>query len=190
LPRYAPIGSGWEYIIDLLFKHQDEAKLSIWLPALNDWVKGNSRGGTTRKIGLMVIAYYKSEAYQKEYYWDRNSKTIHEILNNTVWEIKEELSELLYSRKGHDERRNGLIEFVLKETFGAMNIHLAIPQTVADLCIYYWRERPDEKDHQYRSRSMETGYGLDIYVDMLKYFLLVQIKHRQQRYWLPTKPLL
>lgn len=171
LPRYAPIGSGWEYIIDLLFKHQDEAKLSIWLPALNDWVKGNSRGETTRKIGLMVIAYYKSEAYQKEYYWDRNSKTIHEILNNTVWEIKEELSELLYSRKGYDERRNGLIEFVLKETFGAMNIHLAIPQTVADLCIYYWRERPDEEDrYQYRSRSMETGYGLDIYVDMLKYF--------------------
>lgn len=171
LPRYAPIGSGWEYIIDLLFKHQDEAKLSIWLPALNDWVKGNPRGETTRKIGLMVIAYYKSEAYQKEYYWDRNSKTIHEILNNTVWEIKEELSELLYSRKGYDERRNGLIEFVLKETFGAMNIHLAIPQTVADLCIYYWRERPDEEDrYQYRSRSMETGYGLDIYVDMLKYF--------------------
>lgn len=171
LPRYAPIGSGWEYIIDLLFKHQDEAKLSIWLPALNDWVKGNPRGETTRKIGLMVIAYYKSEAYQKEYYWDRNSKTVHEILNNTVWEIKEELSELLYSRKGHDERRNGLIEFVLKETYGAMNIHLAIPQTVADLCLYYWRERPDEEDrYRYRSRSMETGYGLDIYVDMLKYF--------------------
>lgn len=171
LPRYAPIGSGWVYIVNLLFQHQDEAKLSIWLPALNDWVKGNLRGETTRKIGLMVIAYYKSEAYQKEYYWDRNSKTVHEILNNSVWEIKEELSELLYSRKGHDERRNGLIEFVLKETFGAMNIHLALPQTVADLCIYYWRERPEEEDHyRYRSRSMEMGYGLDIYVDMLKYF--------------------
>lgn len=171
LPRYAPIGSGWEYIIDLLFKHQDETKLSIWLLALNDWSKVNPRGETTRKVGLMVIAYFKSKAYQKEYYWDRNSKTVHEILNNTVWEIKEELSELLYSRKGHDERRNGLIEFVLKETIGAMNIHLALPQTVANLCIYCWRERPDEEDrYRYRSRSMETGYGLDIYVDMLKYF--------------------
>lgn len=39
LPRYAPIGSGWVYIVNLLFQHQDEAKLSIWLPALNDWVK-------------------------------------------------------------------------------------------------------------------------------------------------------
>ena len=171
LPRYAPIGSGWEFIIDLLFHHQEEVKLSIWLPALNDWAKGNPRGETTRKVGLMVIAYYKSEAYQKEYYWDRNSKTVHEILNNTVWEIKEELSELLYSRKGQDERRNGLIEFVLKETFGAMSIHLAIPQTVADLCLFYWRERSDDDDrYRYRSRSMETGFGLDIYVDMLKYF--------------------
>lgn len=171
LPRYAPIGSGWVYIVDLLFQHQDEVNLSIWLPALNDWAKGNLRGTTTRKIGLMVIAYYKSEVYQKEYYWDKNSKTVNEILNNSVWEIKDELSELLYSRKGQDERRNGLIEFVLKETFGAMNIHLAIPQAVADLCIYYWRERPDGEDcYRYRSRSMEMGYGLDIYVDMLKYF--------------------
>lgn len=171
LPCYAPIGSGWVYIIDLLFQHQDEVKLSLWLPALNEWAKGNLRGETTRKIGLMMIAFYKSKAYQKEYYWDKNSKTVHEIFNNTVWEIKEELSELLYSRNSQDELRNGLFEFVLKENFGAMNIHLAIPQTVADLCLYYWRERPDEEDrYQYRSRSMETGFGLDIFVDVLKYF--------------------
>ena len=171
LPHYSPIGSGWVYIVDLLFQHQDEVNFSVWLPALNDWAKGNLRGETTRKIGWMAIAYYKSEAYQKEFYWDRNSKTVHEILNNTVWEIKEELSELLYSCKGKDERRNGLIEFVLKENFGALNIYLALPKTVADLCLYYWRERPDEEDrYRYRSGSTENGFGLDIYVDMLKYF--------------------
>lgn len=169
LPRYAPIGSGWVYIVDLLFQHQNEIKLSIWLPVLNDWVKCNLIGETTRKIGLMAISYYKSDAYQNEYYWDRNTKTIHEILNNTAWEIKEELSELLYRCKGHDICTNGLIEFVLKETFGAKNIHFAIPQTVADLCLYYWRQRPDEED-RYSSNTMETLYGLDSYVDVLEYF--------------------
>lgn len=171
LPRYAPIGSGWKYIIELLFHHQNEGKLSIWLPVLNEWTKSNLRGELTRKIGLMALAYYKSEAYQKEYYLDGQSNMVHEILNNTAWEIKEELSELLYSIKGQDERRHGLIEFVLKDNLGANNIHLAIPQVVADLCLYYWKEKLDKENrHQYYSRSTEAAFGLAAFVDMLQYF--------------------
>lgn len=173
--RYAPIGSGWKYIIDLLYQNQDKVQISMWLPILLDWTKGNNRGETTRKVGLMLVSYYQSDAYQREKYQDGIKKLIHEIANNVVWEVKEELSELLHKCIGSNELSDDLPEFILRESIGAMNIHWAIPQTVIDLCLYYWREHEDEGEDKrwpfgHHSRPENTGFGMDENGVAFKYF--------------------
>ena len=171
--RYAPIGSGWKYIIDLLYQNQDKVQISMWLPLLLDWTKGNNRGETTRKVGLMLIAYYQSVAYSKEKYHDGIKKLVHEIANNVVWEVKDELSQLLHNCIGNEELSDDLPEFVLRENLGAMNIHCAIPQTVIDLCLYYWRdhEEDDGRGHfGHHSRLVDTGFGMDENGVAFKYF--------------------
>lgn len=171
LPRYAPIGSGWEYVINLLYDHQKEIKLSQWLPVLNDWVKGNMKGASTRKIGLMVITYFKSDTYQSAYYRDGISNIVHQILNQAVWEIKDELSELLYSCQEKKGRNNRLLEFVLQDYYGAANIHLALPRTIADLCLYSWKEQePEDDPFGFLPRYNDNGFGLDEYRAASKYF--------------------
>ena len=172
-PRYAPIGSGWQYIIDLLFQNQDQITVSMWLPVMLDWAKGNHRGETTRKVGLMIIAYYQSAAYESDKYHDSITKLVHEIVNNAVWEIKDELSILLQRCIEDEDLSDDLPKFILKENIGAMNIHLAIPQTVIDLCFYYWREHEDEDDRDpygYHSRQDRKGFGMDENGVAFKYF--------------------
>lgn len=173
--RYAPIGSGWKYIIDLLYQNQDMVQISMWLPIMLDWTKGNNRGETTRKVGLMLVAYYQSDAYQREKHQDGIKKLVHEIANNVVWEVKEELSELLHKCIGSSGLSDDLPEFILRENIGAMNIHWAIPQTVIDLCLYYWREHEDEDEDKrwpfgHHSRLENTGFGMDENGVAFKYF--------------------
>ena len=172
IPQYAPVGSGWGYIIDLLYRHQDKIKLSKWLPVLCDWSKGNCRGETTRKVGLITIAYYQSRAFAREQFNTGIRNLVHEILNNTVFEVKTELASLLHKCITDDELSNYLPEFVLGENAGAWCIHMTIPQQVIELCLYYWREHEEEGDERapYYSRPYKNGFGIDEYGVAFKYF--------------------
>lgn len=173
IPSYVPMGSGWEYIIDLIYNHQSEINLSIWLPILRDWTRSNLRGDTTRKVGLMVIAYYQSDAYKYERYRDLNKKLVHEIVSNSVFEIKDELSALLYRCIEIKELNEDLAEFILTDNNRAANIHLAIPQTVIDLCEHYWmaKDNNEEEDHYWNQRRyQDNGFGMDENGVVFKYF--------------------
>lgn len=164
LPCYAAMGSGWEYIINILYNHQNEIDFALWLPMLLDWTKGCHRGETTRKVGLMTITYYQSKAYERDRFRDDNEKLVHEILNNSVWEVKDELVHLLQRCIENKDISDDLPEFILKENRGAMNIHWAIPQKVIDLCLYYWRKHDEEGDsddpYNYHFSIDRNGFGL------------------------------
>lgn len=174
IPSYAAIGSGWKYIIDLLFENQKNIGFAKWLPVLLDWTKGNHRGETTRKAGLMTIFYYQSEAYGRDRYRDENKKLVQEILNHCVWEIRDELTALLKRCINEETLCDDLPEFILRENIGAMNIHWAMPQQVIELCLYYWRrhEAEDDDDEMFRYRSGfdRNGFGMDENGVAFKYF--------------------
>lgn len=174
VPQYAAIGSGWNYIVDLLYRNQGGVELPIWLPVLHDWTQGNHRGETTRKAGLIVIEYYKSEYNKRDKYKDGIKKLVHDILNHSVWETKVELAALLHQCIEDDELSDDLPEFILGESVGAMNIQLAIPQQVIELCFCYWKEHEDNEDENdpygYHSKYDRNGFGIDENGVAFKYF--------------------
>ena len=166
---YSPIGTGWEYIIDLIYKNKDKVQMNRWLPLLQDWTNSNLRGETTRKIGLMIIDYYQSEEYYNDGWCDNIRERVQDIINNSVYEIKEELAKLLRQCIKDRKLRDDLPEFILKESTGALNIHFAIPKAVTELCLYYWRER-ENNHYRYFSLSNSNAFGLDEYGVTSKYF--------------------
>ena len=171
IAQYAPFGSGWEYIIDLVYKNKDEVQLCLWLPLLQDWSKSNHRGETTRKAGLMMIDYYQTEEYKREGWHDGIRKRVHEIINDSVWEIKDELTNLLHKCIEDRELSDDLPEFILQESYGAFNIHFALPQVVAGLCLFYWKERKEDDDSsRWHSHWGYNAFGLDEYGVGSKYF--------------------
>lgn len=174
IPYYSPIGSGWEYIIDLLFRNQNNFEMFLWLPVIHDWTISNQYGETTRKAGLMMVAYYQSSMSYGGRYNKQNSQLICKIINNAVCEIKDELSNLLHLCISNEDLSDDLPQFILENNFNAVNIHLTIPETVISLCLSYWMEDEREKNkhsqfanHMY---SINRGFGIDEYGVAFKYF--------------------
>lgn len=119
----------------------------------------------------MLIEYYQSEEYKSIRYENSINKIFHSIVDNVVWEIKDELSELLLGCIENKNLSDDLPEFILKENRKALNIHLAIPQVVITLCLYYWREHEieDYPQNGYYNRDRDC-FGMDENGVAFKYF--------------------
>lgn len=161
-PRCVPIGSGWSYIIELLYQNRANTELTPWLPVLLDWTKANYNSESTRKAGLMVLEYYRSDTYDNYRYSDGVRKQVCEIINNAAWMIKDELKVLLEECMVDDDLSDDLPEFTLRENANALNIQLALSDVVGELCMHYWKEDNDNKDDMYY-RPMHRGdaFGID-----------------------------
>ena len=170
-PHYVPMGAGWSYVIDLLFKHRENLDITPWLVVLQDWTKCNYQSNTTRQAGLMVIEYYRGHVYKHMRYHDGVKKQVCEIINNAAWTIKDELKKLLEDCMADDNLSNGLPEFVLQQNTSALNIQMVLPETVVGLCLHYWKEEDDEDDDRYRPlHSRRVDFGIDEDRMALRYF--------------------
>ena len=156
-PICVPIGSGWGYIIDLIYRNREIVNLNPWLPLFLDWTKSNYKTETTRKAGLMMLEYYR-DTFKNYRYQDGVKKQVCKIINNAAWSIKEELKVLL-EQCMVEELCDDLPLFVLRENAEALNIHMALPDVVAELCLFYWKEKKDKKFYHpiYRGDS----FGID-----------------------------
>lgn len=160
-PLFVPIGSGWKYIIDLLYQHKERIDLTPWLPVLQDWTKSNYYSETTRKAGLMVIEYYLGSTYHDLRYHDGVKKQVCEIINNAIWVIRDEVKDLLQKCVTDKRLCNDLPMFALSENTSALNIQMALPDVVADLCLFYWKDKEDEDDRYYHPRLRGSCFGID-----------------------------
>lgn len=169
-PRYLPFGSGWSYVIDLIYQKRAGLDLLPWLPVLLDWTKANYHSEITRKAGLAVIEYYQSDEYGKSRYLDGVKKMVCEIICNAAQEIKDELKELLEQCMMDDNMEDDLPLFVLHKNTSAMNIHISLPNVVADLCLHYWQEDNDDKHKYYYSHYRRDAFGIDDNRAAARYF--------------------
>lgn len=160
-PHYVPIGSGWIYIIDLLYQNKERLDLTPWLPVLQDWTKSNYRSETTRKAGMMVLEYYQGSTYHDFRYHDSVKNQVCDIINNSVWMIKDELTAKLKKCMADKKQSDDLPFFVLRENASALNIQMALPEVVADLCLFYWKDKEDENDRYYHSHNQGRFFGID-----------------------------
>lgn len=139
--RFAPIGSGWGYIIDLLYKNRAQLNIFLWLPVLHDWTKSNNKSEITRKAGLIALDFYCSDSYRDMHHHDGVKEQVCEIINNSVMMIKEELKDLLKRCINDKNLSDDLPEFILIEKNRALNIQMTLPEEVVELCLFYWKER-------------------------------------------------
>lgn len=160
-PQYVPIGSGWIYIIDLLYQNKEKVDLTPWLPVLLDWTKSNYRSDSTRKAGLMILEYYQGSSYHDYRYHDSVKKQVCDIINNSAWMIRDELKVLLKQCMVDEKLSNDLPSFVLRENASSLNIQLALPEIVADLCLFYWKEKEDKNDRYYHPSLRGCYFGID-----------------------------
>lgn len=159
--RCVPIGSGWNYMIDLLFQRRDSIELTPWLPILQEWTKANYRSETTRKAGLMVLEFYRSETFGRLRYHDGVKKQVCEIIDNAAYEIRKELNDLLEQCIVDDKLYDDLPEFILHENSSAMNIQMALPYIIGKLCLHYWKIKENEDSRFCRSLSVGENFGID-----------------------------
>ena len=168
LPQYAPIGTGWEYVIDAIYRNRKRLQLEMWIPVLLDWTKSRPKGSATRKAGLMVLDYCRSMAYSRAYWVDDMRKQVNCIIANSALEIKKELSDFLYECIKDKELDEELPVFILTENAMAMNIHSVLPSVVADLCLHFWiATNEDDDNSRYRDRN---PFGIDEYGADIQYF--------------------
>jgi hypothetical protein len=160
-PRCVPIGSGWSYIIDLLFLNRTNLDITPWLTVLQDCTKSNNQSETTRKAGLMILEYYRSEVYEHSHYLDGVKELICDIFNNVAWAIRDELKVLLEDCMADDNLSDDLPEFILQHNSNALNIQMSLPETVAELCLHYWKEEDDDRhNYSYLGHSGDD-FGID-----------------------------
>ena len=148
-PRCVPIGSGWSYVIDLLYQNREHLDITLWLTVLQDWTKCNYQSETTRQAGLMMLEYYRSNTYKHTRYSDGVKKQVCEVINNAAWTIKDELKGLLEDCMAGDGLSEDLPEFVLQQNAGALNIQIALPEIVAELCLHYWKEKEEDENDRF-----------------------------------------
>ena len=158
-PQCVPFGTGWCYVIDLLFRNKDKVNLTPWLPVLQDWTKKTYQSETIRQAGLLALEYYQSHEYESLRYRDGIKNQVCAIINNAAWTIKEELRNLL-DRCMTENLTDDLSTFILQENSIALNIQVALPDVVAELCIHYWKEKENEGRCSL-SLSRGQGYGID-----------------------------
>lgn len=160
-PICVPIGSGWGYIIDLIYQNREKVNLTPWLPVLLDWTKPNYRTETTRKAGLMILEYYRSSMFDDYRYRDGVKGQVCEIINNAAWLIKDELKALLEQCMAEEELSDDLPYFILRENTSSLNIFMALPDVVAELCLFYWKEKEDKEKRYYHPFHSGDAFGID-----------------------------
>lgn len=159
-PRCVPIGTGWSYVIGLLYQNREHLDITLWLTVLQDWTKCNYRSETTRQAGLMMLEYYRSDTYKHTRYSDGVRKEVCEVINNAAWAIKDELKALLEDCMANDALSDDLPEFVLQQNAGALNIQVLLPETVAELCLHYWKEKEEDDKFCYLLHRRDD-FGID-----------------------------
>lgn len=166
-----PTGSGWEYIIQLIYKHKDTLELSNWthiLDLLKDWNSKNKTGETTKYASEIGLFYYETIADNDALYSlkDREKKLVEVILSGSV-EIKDKIAKIVDTvtsdpNFNHRSRYEPIAKYVLGSIVASMDVATATPEEVMRLGEYVWLLPKPEDPHGFgRSRmDIDDDFGL------------------------------
>ncbi|MDV5068285.1 AVAST type 4 anti-phage nuclease Avs4 [Bacillus sp. W1] len=166
-----PKGKGWESIIKLLYKYNEEFELedlNFILPIINEWnIKFNS-GETTKLAALIALKYYK--VIVKDRIYLSNGEGIEEKLIQTILhgasEIKGELTkvfnEVLENEwRGYRDPYYDLVNAILSKVGENKEVLKSLPKYVLSLADLYWFN-PQEKRHPfYYSVGVEGDFCIE-----------------------------
>lgn len=166
-----PKGSGWSYIIQLIYTHKDTLGLSNWAHILNllkDWTSKNKSGETTKHASEIALFYYESIADNDALYSlkDREKKLVDVILSGSV-EIKDKIAKIIDTvasdpNFNHRNRYQPITKYMLGSVLESTDIAAAAPEEVIRLAEYVWLlPRPEDPHGFGRSRlDIDDDFGL------------------------------
>jgi hypothetical protein len=170
-----PKGSGWDWAISFIHHHLGELGLqhiNIILPLLDDWVKKNKDGETTRKASQIGLFYYK-DIVEKEYIeFDSRNKGKNQLIRVILQgasEIKEELNtifeEVLQEKwRKHGDRHYALIQTVLTSITDSLEVIKSLPENILSLADLFWFQT-DEDDAEYSGMNPRPMHRMGIGVE-------------------------
>lgn len=166
-----PRGSGWGYIIQLIYKHKDALKLSNWTHILNllkDWNSKNKSGETTKYASEIGLFYYESIADDDALYSlkDREKELAEVILSGSA-EIKDKITKIVDvvtsdANFNHRSRYEPITKYILGSIIASIDVATAAPEEVIRLAEYVWLlPKPEDRHGFGRSRiDIDDDFGL------------------------------
>ena len=167
-----PKGSGWDSLIDFVYKHREMlgvTHFSAILPMLADWNNKNTQGETTRKASQIGLFYYESIVNNGGFdYRSRkeNTEQLFKVILQGSAEIKEELIHIfdgIISRNepNHHDRDYELVKMILTSTTDNFEVIKNLPEYVIKLAELFWVNRPKKTQwYEQDSPGVEKYFGL------------------------------
>lgn len=185
---YKPVGRGWESVISLIYKHQDDFFINNFrmvLPIFKCWALNTKDGETTKQCGLLLLNLLeKSESEKSFYLQDENE--VFETISNCAKEIKTELetifSKLLNGEISHGSIYYRFVDKVLSDSIKYVGIIVTIPNIILKLCASFWISKKYNDSISF-STGMESRYGINEKCSFKYYYASA---YKTPIYWLLT----
>ncbi|AEP88987.1 AVAST type 4 anti-phage nuclease Avs4 [Bacillus spizizenii] len=166
-----PKGKGWESIIKLIYKNQNEfelEQLNFLLPIINEWNNKVKSGQTTKLAALIALRHYQ-EIVEKDIYLSREEdiekRLIQTILNGAA-EITEELitvfDEVIKNEwKNYRDPYYNLVNTILSKTGENQEVLKALPEYILRLADLYWFNPQEKRRPFHYSVGVEDDFCID-----------------------------
>lgn len=166
-----PKGKGWESIIKLLYKYNEEFELedlNFILPIINEWNSKFKSGETTKLAALIALKYYKVIAKDRIYLPKEEGikdKLIQTILHGAS-EIKEELAtifdEVLENEwRSHRDPYYDLVNAILSKVGENKEVLKSLPKYVLSLADLYWFKSQEKRHPFHYSVGVEADFCIE-----------------------------
>ncbi|PWL31747.1 AVAST type 4 anti-phage nuclease Avs4 [uncultured Roseivirga sp.] len=161
-----PKGPGWQEFICFLYNHRDNLSASlipIIIPTLEEWVKHENKGETTRLVGLLGLHLYELSNNDREFKIPLNtSKKIPEIILASGYELVNEIREIISNilDKGSLRFREDyydLCSLILTRNEVSMPVLNSLTKLVLQMADIFWFQNKElESEYPFGRYS---GYG-------------------------------
>lgn len=167
-----PKGSGWDYIIDFIYRNKEKIGLkniNTILALLEDWNTKNKSGTTTRSAGLMAVFYYDGLTEHGGFGYrtrDELAKKLIKVILSGSHEIKQELSVIIDEvvtdgNPNHRDKYYELSKEMLSSIIESSEVAQAIPEKLISLAKVFWLDhRGDDDDFRGHPIDVDRDFGL------------------------------
>ena len=151
-----PRGSGWNCVIDFIYKHKEDLGLEnidIILPLLDDWNKKIKEGETTKQASQMALYYY-DKIMENGGFWfnsrDGRKEQLIGVILQGASEVKDELGtifeEVIHEKQiSRRDKYYRLIQTILTSITDSFEVVKNLPEQVLALADLFWFKIPEKE---------------------------------------------
>ena len=165
-----PKGSGWNCVIEFIYKHKNDfglQNINIILPLLDDWNNKNKVGDTTKKASQIALYYFNEITKNDRRYSYRNTEVqLTKVILQGASEITDELKSIfdeIISKKptNRKDKYYEVVKAILTSITDSIEVVRSLPGYVIKLADLFWFQ-PSTKTGRFEidSFGVEQYFGL------------------------------